>query len=123
MIHRKQLTEEQIHAAMSDGEFPKEVRHSGPDVAVVLTQDWCPEWKIMKMWLRSLEKRNRPEDIDIEIYELEYNRLDSRDEFVEFKEDVLGNSFVPYVRYYRNGNLIDESNYVKRDSFLSRFRS
>jgi hypothetical protein len=36
-----------------------------------------------------------------------------------WKEDVLGNRSVPYVRYYRGGVLTGEGNYVSKAAFVA----
>ncbi len=120
MVYRKNISEEQAKAAIENGEFTDDVVKSRTHVAVIMTQDWCPEWRMMQIWLKSLVKKDRPSDIDIDVYELVYNKLDSSDDFMHFKENTFGNSFIPYVRYYKEGKLIDESNYIKRDAFLSK---
>ena len=40
----KKLTEEQMNFFLKNGEFSAEVIASAPNTAVVLTQDWCPQW-------------------------------------------------------------------------------
>ena len=120
MVYRKNISEEQAKTAIEHGEFTDDIVNSRAHVAIIMTQDWCPEWRMMQIWLKSLVKRKRPDDIDIDVYELEYDKLDSSDDFMRFKETTFGNSLIPYVRYYKDGKLIDESNYVKRDAFLSK---
>ncbi len=51
---------------------------------------------------------------------VEYDRESFFEDFMEFKENVFGNRSVPYVRYYRDGELIAESNYISRQGFLSK---
>jgi hypothetical protein len=38
---------------------------------------------------------------------------------MSFKEDVLGNQQVPYVRFYRDGKLVRQSNWVPRAAFAA----
>ena len=121
MIIRKQLTEADARTAITEGEFAESVRASGENVAIVLTQHWCPQWTAMQHWLGKLERKNRPEDLDVEVYELEYDKVDYGSEFMRFKESVFGNSLIPYVRYYHNGDLIGETNFVGADRFLGYF--
>jgi len=42
--------------------------------------------------------------------------------FMEFKENIFNNREIPYVRYYKNGKLTGESNYVSLEGFVSRLR-
>jgi hypothetical protein len=99
--------------AMAHGEFSAELRGSAPAVAIVLTQSWCPQWVWMKRWLDAAG-----DEPGVDIYWLEYDREAFFDEFRTFKEEVLGNDQVPYVRYYRNGVLVRQSNYIDRGGFL-----
>lgn len=105
----KTLDKEQALAAIRDGEFGEDVIHSAERVAVILTQGWCPQWHAMKQFVTGFH--------GAEVYFLEYDRTDFFDAFREFKETVLGNDQIPYVRYYRNGTLINVSNAVSEDAF------
>ena len=122
MVTRNTLTEEQAKAAIAEKEFPESVRSASDYVAVVLTQGWCPQWVAMKTWLRGMEKKGAP-DLDVVTFELVYDKVAYSTEFQRFKETVLGNSLIPYVRYYYRGSLIHESNYVSGDTFLDTFRT
>lgn len=105
------ITREQALTAVECGEFGSDVAASEQRVAVVMTQDWCPQWAAMRQWLYTLE-------IDAGLYELVYNKTDFFDEFRIFKETKWNNELIPYVRYYRRGKLSAESNYVSQDRFL-----
>lgn len=121
MTIRKPLSEDQARHAVQHRELPADVLGSGPNVAVVLTQGWCPQWTAMNGWLGDLERSGKPKDLDIVVYEFVYDRSPIFDEFREFKESVWGNYQIPYVRYYRDGGLAAESNYVTARRFLSHF--
>jgi hypothetical protein len=116
MIHRRELSREQAAAAMNAGEFDDGVRNASRQVAVVLTQDWCGQWAAMDEYLGELDARH-PE-LELVVFQLEYNRVDYFREFLRFKEEVLGNQLIPYVRYYRDGRLIGQSNFVSERQFL-----
>ncbi len=107
------LERAQCEAAMRDGEFPPDVTASGPRVAVVLTQGWCPQWTMMSSWLEAAEA-----EAGARVWFLEYDREPFFEEFMAFKEDVFGNRSVPYVRYYRDGKLAAQGNYLSRDGFV-----
>ena len=117
MIRRLELTGEQAAFAMRQGEFDQGVRGASQLVAVVLTQDWCGQWAAMDGYLAEMGSR-RPE-LDLTVFLLEYNRVSYFQEFLNFKEQVLGNRVIPYVRYYRDGSLVGQSNYVSERQFLS----
>ncbi len=112
MINRKPITTEQAKKAIACGEFESEILNSKPKVILVLTQDWCPQWHDMKGWIYEVDT-----DEDVDIYELEYNRVDYFDDFRSFKENELGNSSVPYLRFYKNGALYRDSNYISEGQF------
>jgi hypothetical protein len=120
MIRRLELTREQAEAAMSQGEFGEDVRDASRLVAVVLTQDWCGQWAAMDGYLTEMGSRH-PE-LELTVFLCEYNRVDYFQEFLNFKEQVLGNRLIPYVRYYREGSLVGQSNYVSERQFLSFFQ-
>jgi hypothetical protein len=116
MIRRLQLSREQAAFAMRQGEFDEGVRGASPLVAVVLTQDWCGQWAAMDGYLAEMVGRH-PE-LELTVFQLEYNRVDYFQDFLRFKEQVLGNAVIPYVRYYRDARLVGQSNYVSERQFL-----
>ena len=115
MVNQRELTEQQARDAIEAGELPREVIGSAPRVAVILTQDWCPQWAAMDSYLAEMEDRE-----DLLVYFLLYNRVAFFRDFMRFKEQVWHNYEIPYVRYYRDGELAGDSNFVPRKAFLSR---
>ncbi|TVR58448.1 MAG: hypothetical protein EA426_10035 [Spirochaetaceae bacterium] len=120
MLYNKELTEEQARRAIECGEF-REVAAEAENVAVVMTQDWCPDWIRMKVWTESWEKKGKPSGNDVVVYRIIYNTVPYRKEFMAFKETTLGNRNIPYIRYYKNGEFIGDSNGVSAAAFLERF--
>lgn len=110
---KEKLDEARCRAAMAGGEFPPEVRGAAPRVAIVLTQSWCPQWHWMKGYLDAIAA-----EPDTAVFWLEYDREKYFEEFRNFKEDLFGNREIPYVRYYRDGMLVRESNYIDRSGFM-----
>lgn len=98
---------------MAGGEFGPDVRCVADVVVVVLTQSWCPQWKMMAAMMEGL-----PELPHCALFHVEYDRESWFEEFRAFKEEVLGNGLIPYLRYYRGGCLSRTSNYLDRASFL-----
>lgn len=107
----KKISRDQAFHAIKNGEFAPAVAASSPRVAVVMTQDWCPQWSAMKRWIYGLEA-------DFDLYELVYNLEDYFHEFRTFKETSWKNGHIPYVRYYVDGTLAAVSNYVSPEEFL-----
>jgi len=109
----RKLSGEECGNAIASGDFSPSITASATMVALVLTQSWCPQWTWMNGYLRDLGS-----DPEIAVYWVEYDREAFYDEFLTFKEETYGNRQIPYVRYYRNGKLAHESNYIDRKGFL-----
>jgi hypothetical protein len=112
----KLLTKEQAGYAIEHEEFDDDVTGAGENVAIVLTQDWCPQWTRMRSWLETLD-----ETANVSVYLLEYNKKDFFEEFLSLKEKKWNNQYVPYIRYYQNGKLIRQTNAVSKEAFLGAF--
>jgi hypothetical protein len=110
-MHIKEITREQAFHAINTGEFDNDVIASEKKVAVILTQDWCPKWHSMRAWVHTLEG-------DFSLFELIYNQVEYFDEFRKFKESKWKNGIIPYIRYYRDGKFVHETNNVSREEFL-----
>lgn len=110
----KKLSEEQMNFFLKNGEFPADVIAAAANTAVVLTQDWCPQWTVMKRYL--------PGITEAAVFFIEYNREPRADEYMRAKETLFGNELIPYVRYYRNGAFAGDSNFVFKDNFLDFFK-
>jgi hypothetical protein len=116
MVEAMKLSSEQCAQAMAGNEFGDDVRKSAVLVAVILTQSWCPQWLMMRSWLGAAL-----EEAGAKAFSLEYDNEPFFERFMTWKEDVLGNRSVPYVRYYRDGVLVAESNYTSRSAFVAHF--
>jgi hypothetical protein len=111
------LSEAQIHLTISKGEFPDDIINSEKNVAVIMTQSWCPQWMMMSLWLKTISVES-----SVNIYSIIYDKEPYFNEFMTFKENVFGNRQVPYVRYYIDGKLVKETNYTSKDFFLGVFK-
>lgn len=111
-----EITDSQATFIMDNNEIPGELINSSDKVAVVLTQDWCPQWLFMSRWLKKTEEKG------VKTFYISYNRKTYYRDFMETKESIFGNNLVPYVRYYSKGKLVDESNYVSEELFHSNFQ-
>jgi hypothetical protein len=119
MIEIKNILKKQAEHVMKNGEFSKELTHAQKYVSIVLTQSWCPYWANLKNNLKKLVENRK--DLDIIIFKLEYDLTDYFNDFLHFKENVFKNHLIPYVRYYIEGELVAETNYVSTYGFLSKF--
>ena len=117
----RKLTEAECQAAMESGDFGTALI-SGPAVAIILTQSWCPQWNAMRAYLPQVETALG----NAQLYYVEYDIepwVDLKNEaFMNFKENTFDNYEIPYVRYYRNGVFSRDSNYISKDGFLSRLK-
>jgi hypothetical protein len=109
----RKLGEAECLAAVREGDFAPALRGASASVAIVLTQSWCPQWAWMRSYLEAL-----PPDAGRELFWVEYDLEGFFEPFLRFKEGTLGNAEVPYVRYYRGGELCAESNYIDKGGFL-----
>jgi len=105
----EKMTVQQAKDAMENGEFGKDLVEASDKVAVILTQSWCPQWKEMREYAHYID--------GAALFYLEYDKTDFFDEFRAFKEETLGNDQIPYVRYYRGGRLVAQSNFVPETTF------
>ncbi len=112
MVDLKQISDSQARDCIRNGEFAKEIIAYKPKVVVVLTQSWCPQWAALKGWIGEIR------DPDLAIWLYIYDNGDIFEDFLQFKEHVLGNDVIPYLRYYRAGKFLTASNYVDKDQFL-----
>jgi hypothetical protein len=109
----RRLSRDECLAAIRDGEFAPALRSAAAAVAIVLTQSWCPQWGWMRSYLENL-----PPDPSRETLWVEYDLEDFFEPFMRFKEEAFRNDQVPYVRYYRGGILVAESNFIDQGGFL-----
>jgi hypothetical protein len=105
----KLITAEQVRNAISQGEFGAGITHAADRVAVILTQGWCPQWHAMKRFVADFS--------GAQVFYLEYDGTDYFEEFKTFKEQVLGNDQIPYLRYYCRGALVAQSNAMPESTF------
>ena len=106
---------------MTNGEFSDTIKSAAPDMALILTQSWCPQWTFLKKNLDSFSRQNPQAHPDLRIFYFVYDLSPLFQDFLSFKESVFGNNLIPYIRYYRGGVFTEDSNYVTVDGFLARF--
>jgi len=109
-----EITDAQAEFIIENKEIPDEIINAGDKVALVLTQNWCPQWVAMKIWLPKIHD-------GIKIFYQCYNVKPYSNKLMKVKETIFGNDLIPYVRYYRNGEFVHETNYEGKDGFLSHF--
>jgi hypothetical protein len=118
VLHWKTISDDEARRSIEKKEFPESILFSKDNVAVILTQGWCPQWGALKHDLEAIASSAKP---DIDAYVFIYDRSPLFADFLSFKESVLGNDRIPYVRYYRKGTYQTDSNYVGAEEFLKHF--
>ncbi len=108
----RKLTRQECLDAIEKGDFDASVTAAAQAVAVVLTQSWCVQWTWMRSYLEQFQT-----DAKREVFWVEYDNEDFFEKFMTFKEEVLGNRTIPYVRFYREGRLVKESNFIDKAGF------
>jgi hypothetical protein len=63
----KPIGKEQALAAIRNGEFGDNIICSAETVAVILTQNWCPQWRAMKQFAADIT--------GTEVYYLEFDEV------------------------------------------------
>ena len=106
---------------MAAGGIPPEMAGISGKVAVILTQSWCPQWKAMDAYLARMAEAKSPATDGLVVFYLCYDLLPFGGEFMRFKETRFSNDQIPFVLYYRDGELKETTNYVSESGFLSIF--
>lgn len=104
------IAEGDLEFLFDHGEFPETITGHSEKVVVIMTQDWCSQWAAMKEYLPEFAE-------NVSIFVLEYNRHTQFARILDFKENTFGNQAVPYLRFYAQGVLVSESNYLPKNSF------
>jgi len=119
MFRIHDLPAEEARHAILHGEFSPAI--TSQTAAVVMSQDWCPDWLFMQRWLHTWTEEGRPQEVDIDVYIYLYNREPEFSDFLNLKENRWHNFLIPYVRYYHGGQLIGESNFITPEGFVNKF--
>jgi hypothetical protein len=117
MIKLKDLGPDEIEEAIRNKEFNSRIISSNKKVIVILSQDWCSQWSFMERYLKEMKDSEIKTD-DYSFYIFIYNKSVHYDEFLNMKENDWSNREIPYLRYYQNGKLVKESNYVGKDTII-----
>lgn len=119
-----ELTEDQVLEFVQSEDALTKLAHSDDYVALIMTQDWCPQWHAMEKYLAKVSaQQNDKDQKSTTIYWTSYNKLNAFETIMKYKESQWKNEEVPYVRYYHNGTLVGESNFVSRFIFTDMLNS
>ncbi|RPJ09403.1 MAG: hypothetical protein EHM28_01640 [Spirochaetaceae bacterium] len=120
MLHLNTLTDDDARHAIKHNEFDTGIIAMAKNVLVILSQNWCSQWQYLKS---DLEKHITTGEADIHVHIFLYNRSPLFQEFMDFKEKVFVNDQTPYMRFYRDGKLFFESNFLPLESIIRKFTS
>jgi hypothetical protein len=121
MIQCKKVPHDEVLLAIKNMEFSPEIIMAGKKVAIVMSQSWCPEWKLMNRYINTLCTHEDYKEEEIVIWTLIYDGTDYFDEFRNFKENSFQNYGIPYTRFYRDGKLVKTSNFLGKLDFIKSF--
>ena len=111
------ITEDQAREIMAAGDIPESMISASRLVAVILTQGWCPQWGAMESYVARMAAGGPGGHPDLTVFQLVYDALPFYHEFLYFKETRFNNLHIPYVRYYRDGGFLGDSNYIGESGF------
>ena len=100
--------------AIKNNEFPEEIISSNDNVAIILTQSWCPQWFALKHYISKINLKN------LDVYVFVYDNSPIFAQFMNFKEQIFNNFEIPYIRYYKRGKFMGDSNYINKTKFLKK---
>ncbi|MCG8569515.1 MAG: thioredoxin family protein [Spirochaetes bacterium] len=109
---------EEIKKAIEHREFDQVLLQSHKQLVLILTQSWCSQWHYMEQWINELLKEDEPDLKNVKIMKYVYDQSPLFSDFLDLKEDQWNNRAIPYLRFYRNGKIITECNYIPKDRFL-----
>ncbi len=117
MITFYNMTDAEMLETAEIQEIPKSLLDKSKNVIAIFTQDWCPDWHGLERDFKKNE--NYSEDIFVCI--AIYNQSTHSEKVMTFKETVWKNGFIPYVRCYKNGEFIKESNAMPFERIVRAF--
>ena len=112
----REFTDEECLEIVRLADIPESIRRSSDRLATVFTQSWCGDWRWMRRYIMRID------DPRVEVLYVEYDTKPFFDEMKSTKEHEFKNGTIPYIRFYRGGELVNESNLIwSKRKFLKRF--
>lgn len=118
MIKFNTVNDSNLRYILDHKNIEDDIIKSSENILVVFTQDWCPNWKNLN---DELLNNKETTEIDIDLYTAIYNKSKLFEDFKSFKEDFWLSHLIPYLRYYKNGELLWETNHLSFDDIARRF--
>ena len=118
MLTFKTIDEKEMQNIIGTKEVSDDIKKSAENVIAIFTQDWCGDWKGLDRELKANEEKS---PIDITIYICMYNQTSLYEPFMNFKETVWNNGLIPYLRYYKNGSFVKDTNHLPFQRLIKAF--
>lgn len=119
MITFKTIDDNEMKYIMENKEISNDIKNTSEKVLAIFTQDWCGDWKGLNRELVANEQNN---DVDLTVFICKYNESPLYEEFMSFKEKEWKNDLIPYLRYYKNGNFIKDTNHLPFQRIMNVFQ-
>ncbi|MEI0602686.1 hypothetical protein R4K55_00565 [Brachyspira alvinipulli] len=118
MITFKDIDEKEMQYIIDNNEVSDNIKKASENVLAIFTQDWCGDWKGLERELKANEEKS---PIDITIFICMYNQSPLYEPFMNFKETVWNNGLIPYLRYYKNGSFVKDTNHLPFQRLIKAF--
>ena len=118
MITFKTIDDNEMKYIMENKEVSNDIKNTSEKVLAIFTQDWCGDWKGLNIELVANEQNN---DVDLTVFICKYNESPLYEEFMNFKEKEWKNELIPYLRYYKNGSFIKDTNHLPFQRIMNVF--
>ncbi len=117
MITFQNMTDQEMLETAQNGEIPASLLAKSKNVIAIFTQDWCPDWHRTEKDFKSHQDYSE----DILVYIAIYNTSIYSEQVMAFKEDVWKNGLIPYIRCYKNGTFLKDSNAMAFERIVKAF--
>ena len=118
MITFKTIDDNEMKYIMENKEVSNDIKNTSEKVLAIFTQDWCGDWKGLN---RELNANEQNSDIDLTVFICTYNESSLYEDFMNFKENEWKNELIPYLRYYKNGSFIKDTNHLPFQRIMNVF--
>lgn len=118
MLTFKHIDEKEMQIILDTQEVSDNIKKASENVLAIFTQDWCTDWQSLE---RDLNSNEKTDSIDLTVFICKYNESPLYEPFMNFKENTWKNEFIPYLRYYKNGNFVKDSNHLPFQRLIKAF--
>lgn len=109
MLTFNKIDDKEMQNIIDTKEVSDNIKNASENVLAIFTQDWCGDWKGLERELKANEEKS---PVDITIFICLYNESPLYESFMNFKENIWNNELIPYLRYYKKGELLKDGNHL-----------